>query len=263
MPAFNKADLDACYINLAHRQDRREHMERELARVGIKAERFDAFKPEQWPFPDRVKVMQARTPGAIGCYHSQITVIARALSSGRNILVMEDDVLFCDDLDDRLRYVEEFLPRVDPQWDVFSLGACFHVPAEWHKNDELGRDVESTAVARIKRVYGSWFTWAYVVRAESAEKVLKALDSNLEQSWGIDHNFITLADKLRVYCFVPGMTFQIDGQSDIGQGITKFSDFYKHPTLGPYIFQKRMDQFDAARYDWTRGGAHAVTRRPR
>ena len=255
MPKFSATNFDAAFVNLAHRQDRREHMERELARVGIQADRFEAFKPDDFPEPERVKVMRARTPGAIGCYYSQISVIARALKSGRNILVLEDDVFFCDDLPERLRYIEDYLPTVDPEWDVFSLGGCFHAPPDtrgWHKDDHLGREFDRTRIPRIMRVYGSWFTFAYFVRAESAQRVLAALDSNLEQSWGIDHNFITLGDKLRCYCFVPGCAFQIDGKSDIGDGNTIFSGFY---ALGPHVFKKTMGEFDPNRHDWARGNA--------
>ena len=40
------------YINLEHRTDRREHVEKELDKIGIKATRFNAIK---------------MTNGAIGC----------------------------------------------------------------------------------------------------------------------------------------------------------------------------------------------------
>jgi len=86
------------------------------------------------------------------------------------------------------------------------------------------------------------------VRAESAQRVIDLLEGNLAQSWGIDHNFITLGDKIRAYAFVPGMTFQRDGQSNIGTGMTLFSHFTK---MGPYVWQPRsMHDFDPDKFNW-------------
>jgi GR25 family glycosyltransferase involved in LPS biosynthesis len=252
MPRFDWQNTDLFYVNLDNRQDRDLHMQRELALAGLSATRFNAVRPDAWVGPEhKVHAMRRRTPGAIGCHLSQMMVIRKAVESGRNVCVMEDDLLFALDIHDRLKYVEDHLDALDPNWQVFSLGACFHIPAEWHKNDHLRRDVEPTSDPHILRIYGSWFTWAYVVRAEAASDVLYHLYDNMQHSWGIDHNFILLGDKLRNYCFVPGMTFQIDGRSSIGSGMTMFSEFMK---LGPWVFTKRMSDFDPVGFDWT-GGA--------
>lgn len=255
MPRFNWADTDVRYINLAHRTDRDELMRAELDRVGIVAERFEAMTPDAYQGDERkVATMRARTPGAIGCCISQMNLIALAVYLPQNVCILEDDVIFCDDFNERMRYIEDRIDAIDPEWDVFSFGACFHLPGDdrqWHLSDHLGRDFDHTSDPRIKRVYGSWFTYAYVVRAESAKKVLDLLDENCHRSFGIDHNFILLGDRVRAYCFVPGIAFQRDGQSDIGNGITHFSHFRR---LGPYVFQPRMAEFDPVTFDWTYHG---------
>jgi GR25 family glycosyltransferase involved in LPS biosynthesis len=101
--------LDDChiaYINLAHRKDRREHMEKELGRVGIKAERFEAIStkgPEWNRYPYRV--MFNRTRGAIGCALSQMAVMEKAYELGRSCIVLEDDLIFATDCLKRFEYI--------------------------------------------------------------------------------------------------------------------------------------------------------------
>src|SRR3990167_4472585 len=164
-------------------------MEREPARVGAEAERFPALRPDAYDGPpDRIAAMLARPQrGAIGCWLSQRAVLMLGLELGgeRDVLVLEDDVEFCDDLGERIDYCYDRLLVVDPEWDVLSLGACFHVPAVWHAADAIRRDAEPTLDPRIVRVSGSWFTWAWIVRRGSLERVVSVLDEGLAVSWGV------------------------------------------------------------------------------
>ena len=239
---------DAYFVNLAQRPDRRVLCEAELARVGLPAERFEAMTADDYRgTPQGLAAMLARPQrGAIGCWLSQRAVLQRGIDANRSVLVLEDDVMFCDDLRERMRYVERVLPAIDQEWDVLSLGGCFHVPGIWHKKT-LDRDVQVTSDPRILRLYGSWFTWAYLVRRESLAKVADLLDWILPHSHGIDHSFILLADRVRSYCFVPGCSKQRDGKSNIGSGDTIFSSF---SMLGPYWFQPRAEDFDPGAFDW-------------
>lgn len=80
-------------INLPERVDRRRETEAELERVGIKHARFFAAKrpADRGPF---------RTIGEHGCFLSHVAVLKEALKA-RNILVMEDDVMFARSLRQR------------------------------------------------------------------------------------------------------------------------------------------------------------------
>ena len=53
----------AFYINLEHRKDRKEHVEEQLSKVGINANRFNAIKMEN---------------GAIGCSMSHLKILQDA-----------------------------------------------------------------------------------------------------------------------------------------------------------------------------------------
>lgn len=236
----------AAFVNLDSRPDRHEHMAAELERVEIEAVRRRGLLPDEWRGdPERVATMLAQTPGALGCWMAQTAVMDEALSLGKHALVLEDDLVFCDDFGERMEVIDAFL--AERAWDVFWLGGTFHVnPAVWHA-ETLGRDIVLTDYPRIVRTYGAFSTHAYFVRCGSIPKILDMLNAELERSVGIDTSFIALQPSLNCYAFAPGCVKQRDDRSNIGDGITYFSNFSK---LGPHWFQPRMEDFDPAAYDW-------------
>jgi len=69
--------MDAYYINLDHRLDRREEMEHELTALNLSAIRFPAF---------------AHPYGPIGCMQSHLAVLREARERGLpRVLIFEDD----------------------------------------------------------------------------------------------------------------------------------------------------------------------------
>ncbi len=64
---------------------------------------------------------------------------------------------------------------------------------------------------------------------------------------GIDWAFIQLQPQLYAYAFVPGSVIQYDNKSNIGSGMTIFSNFKK---LGPYWFQDELRGFLPDKFNW-------------
>lgn len=257
--------LDDChiaYINLAHRTDRRAHMETELARVGLKAERYEGIKTKGSEWNRRpYQIMFNRTPGAIGCFLSQMGVMLDAGEKEKHAMVLEDDLLFGSDTVKRLEYIAAFLSKgID--WDVIFLGGTVHIPAYWHTGMnrdlldcrcEIKRDAVCTGDPRMLRVFGAFSTHAYIVRKESIPKVTYFLNSVCHEAMGIDWAFIKLGPLLNCFMFVPGIVKQMDNESDIGQGITRFSGFAKlngSIENSRYWWQDRMEDFDPTTFDW-------------
>lgn len=233
----------ASYVNLDHRRDRLILMLQSLQRAGIRAVRTRGLRPQEVKVdPARVARMKARTPGAIGCHFAQVKIMEEAFKMGRHAFVMEDDLIICSDFHERMAIISEFC--AGHPWDIIWLGGTFHTnPPYWHQD----QDAELTDHPRMVRTYGAFCTYAYIVRYESIQKVLKLLDEELDNTIGIDYSMIQFQKKLFTYAFVPGCITQYDNQSDIGKGITKFSGFAK---LGPYWFQQKMTEFDPTTYDW-------------
>jgi glycosyl transferase family 25 len=99
------------YINLASRTDRKEHVEQQLAKIGIPStsiQRFDAIRP-------------ANGNGAIGCTMSHMRCLQKAKEEGwEHLCIVEDDIEF---LDPNLfvKQMNQFL-EIHPVWDVVLLG---------------------------------------------------------------------------------------------------------------------------------------------
>lgn len=247
-------DLDWYYVNLAERTDRDLHVRKEFQRHSIKATRFEAFTPDEWPGkPEQIEGMK-RTPGAIGCYQSQMHLIRLAQGSERVVVVCEDDVIFCVDLGKRLQYISDNLTW---DWDIFYLGATFHTGSNgWFSKPEclewnyLGNDVALTSDPHILRCPGIWGTYAYLVNPKNAKKVCQLFAKNIYRARGIDHLAILLGPQLNTFCFVPGCASQYDNLSNIGGKGKRWTYFSNFNNLGPYVFTKYMKDFDPTTYDW-------------
>lgn len=240
------------FVNLDQRKDRLGRMEKTLKKVGIQAIRTPGILPLEYKGDwRRVETMRRRTPGAIGCYFSQLKIIKEALRQEKHAFVMEDDLIFCDDFQKRLLIMEQWASNND--WDIFWMGATFHVnPPYWHKLD-IGRDAELTSDPRIMKTYGAFSTHAYLINRDSIEKILAMLDVELDKTIGIDYSFIQMQPYLCTFSFVPGCIIQYDNQSNIGRGHTIFSNFRKlNGTVenSAYWFQPRMEDFNPTTFDW-------------
>lgn len=96
-------------INLKLRADRRAEIDAQLRRIGLSLDGprvtvFEASKPtEPGGFP---------TPGARGCFTSHLAVLREARDKGlASVLILEDDLNFCDDLVARFAGVAAGLDR--------------------------------------------------------------------------------------------------------------------------------------------------------
>lgn len=257
-------DYYASFVNLPHRLDRLNHMEKELSRIGLEAVRQRGMYLNEFP-GDRTRVhrMLTRTPGAVGCHASQVAVMERALELGKTAFVMEDDLIFCSDFQKRMEYIDNWTKT--HSWDVIWLGASFHVkPPYWHRKTgsqnsvdncsaSLGYDAKVTDDPRMVRTYGAFATFAYLVNYTSIEKILRLLNQHLPESIGIDWLFIKIQPELECFSFVPGCVMQMDNQSDIGQGMTIWSGFLKlngTKENSAYVFQDKMEDFDPLTFEW-------------
>lgn len=255
-----RTDLYSAFVNLDSRPDRLDHMLKSLADAQITAKRQRGILPHEVEGP-QYETMRRRTPGAIGCHVAQVRVMQAALKEGKSALVMEDDLIFCPDIHERLDYISAWTET--HEWDVVWLGASFHVPAFWHPvgiskmppncSANRGWDCERTDDPRMMRTYGAFCTFAYIVNLNSIQKILDLFDRHLHESIGIDWLFIKLQPQLNCFSFVPGCVKQMDGQSNIGTGITRWSGFLKlNGTYenSAYVYQDKMNDFNPTAFAW-------------
>ena len=117
------------FINLDRVPERRAHMEREFAKVGLEAERFPAVDALHIEDYDNVRYV----PGAgvrweivksqIGVFESHRRIWQMVVAQGLDMAaVFEDDMYFLPDLTELLDLLEESAPR----FDVVKVDSAFY-----------------------------------------------------------------------------------------------------------------------------------------
>lgn len=247
------------YVNLPHRTDRLQHIQSELERIGLKAEKTNGIYPHEFDVNDsRHQTMRNRTVGAIGCYTSQLNIMKKAFSLNKHAFVMEDDIVLASDFWKRMEYISNW--SLSNPFAVFWLGGTFHVGGNrgpyWHTNT-IGRDIELTNDSRIVKCYGAFSTHCYIVHRDYLEQVIKRLEEFMPQSIGIDYSFIKHVEPfLPTYAFVPGTAKQIDNISDQVPGKNNITEFSKFANLNgtiensAYWWQDKMEDFDPTQFYW-------------
>jgi GR25 family glycosyltransferase involved in LPS biosynthesis len=252
---FNWRDSYISFLNLDCRPDRLSHMTQQFEKSGIKATRTRGKLPNEFDRNDpRFQVQWRRTPGSIGCMMGQMDIMVEAYKQGRSAMIFEDDCCLCSDFSDRLDYFQSFLNTKDG-WSVGWLGGTIHInPPFWRtgRNPDLvgynlGKDAEPTDDPRIIKCYSAFSTYAYLIAYEKIPEVIRLLEEVMPISMGIDWSFIKLGEQLDSYMYLPGCVKQMDGPSNIGNGMSIFSGFAR---LGDYWFQDRAENFDPKTIQW-------------
>ena len=102
------------YINLKHRTDRNTHILKEPPGLKVEKNKIRRFEGNYTPFN-----------GHLGCALSYIDIINRAIIKNlNNILVLEDESFFIDDINFIDATIEYFLKIAD-KWHVFFTWRSF------------------------------------------------------------------------------------------------------------------------------------------
>jgi len=192
--AHNTIDA-VVYINLAERNDRKLHIEKELEKLsGIykTKERIDAVKHEV---------------GAKGCALSHIKALKRAKTKGwKNVLIVEDDLTFNEDNASLLiAYVTQ-----SRDFDVLLIAGNIKSSS---KKETLGLakalKVQTTACYLARAHY-------YDILIENFVESNKNLKSKQKQkTWAIDKNWFKLQGRDNWLLFEPTLARQRPDYSDI------------------------------------------------
>lgn len=190
------------YINLKHRKDRNTHILKELTRLNVDKDKIVRIEGNFIPFN-----------GHLGCVMSHINAIDYAINNNlNNILILEDDCYFIDNVNFLNSTIEYFLKIVNP-WNVFLLGGYFE-------------KTQKTNYSYINRVIKGWRSHSYALH-KSYFKILKENflyscemlhkhNTHFDgEKYVLDHNWWSLQKKDLWYASNILLTAQIDGYSDI------------------------------------------------
>ena len=192
------------YINLEHRTDRKEHVEKELLNIGLKeVQRFNAIKMEN---------------GAIGCSMSHLRILQNAQKNNLDhILIVEDDISF---LDPELfkNQLNKFFETHKNNWDVVLLAGNNMPP---YKN------IDDTCI----QVSRCQTTTGYIVNGHYIKTLLQNVKIGLTHlinkptehaKYAIDKYWFILQQLYKWYLIVPLTVVQREDYSDIEKRVTNF-----------------------------------------
>lgn len=193
------------YINLLQRKDRKKNILRELKKVSVDPNKVF-----------RIEGLFDELNGSRGCVYSHMRALEVAIHKGwKNVLILEDDCIFIQDLFGINSYIEEFLYAFKNDWDVFFLGTTVkYFKTTFHNN--------------YFKVQFSMRAHAYVVNGHYLSKLKQhyaSTFSSLQQDLffisslhkALDRQWVDLQLKDRWYC----------GKKPIVEQIASFSDIEK------------------------------------
>ena len=192
------------YINLEHRIDRKEHVEKELLNIGLKeVQRFNAIKMEN---------------GAIGCSMSHLRILQDAQKNNLDhILIVEDDISF---LDPELfkNQLNSFFETHKNNWDVVLLAG---------NNMPPYKIIDDTCI----QVSRCQTTTGYIVNGHYIKTLLQNVKIGLTHlinkptehaKYAIDKYWFILQQLYKWYLIVPLTVVQREDYSDIEKRVTNF-----------------------------------------
>jgi len=179
-------------INLDKRLDRWNEAQEQFNKHNLKVERFPAIlgNPEN--------ISTKIIPGHVGCVLSHYNIVKKADESGINqILILEDDVVFCEDLQEKF---EQFIKQVPEDWDMLYFGGN-------HNGEPLEKVTEN-----VYKIHKTYTTHAYAIRKPVYKVVLKMFP---KLQFEVDVMYSILQNSFNCYVFRPHLAWQQDGYSDI------------------------------------------------
>lgn len=205
------------YINLDHREDRREIMKKFFEKSQIPTEkivRFSAIK---------------RSHGALGCLESHMEVLKLANKENwKNILILEDDLEWTKNFEDNYSKLEELIKL--PNWDVIML-------AGWYYEHNLPRILKAnnTGAYLVNKRYNDTLLKN---RQASFDKLSRVFGFNTDK-YNADVSWHDLMQRDNWYGLNPCICYQVDGFSDIAKTVIESSKI-----IGVYDPKVRKDVYN-------------------
>lgn len=201
-------------INLKSRPDRLQDFLIRLANANMTGVSvFNAIdgricKPPAW---------WSVSEGAWGCLMSHLRLAQDALQMGlKNYLVLEDDVIFCEDFYSKLETFMDSMEQYRDDWDMIYLGGQHYnntVPFRVNKHVVKGVNINRTHAMAVNAKFMVKFCQHLIHAPDYIEKAL----SPRKYYMHIDHQLGELHPFINVFAPTKFICGQAAGTSDIGQ----------------------------------------------
>lgn len=195
------------YINLDHRTDRRESIEKTLTEAELPAERYPAIKNE--------------VCGAIGCSYSHCYVLEKFLKTDKEYcIVLEDDFVFNDPDDAHFRIKQ--LLRCSEMWDLVMLAGNV-VKTEPSKQPYLRRvvNVQTTSGYIVKRSFVPTLLKNYW-EGLALQEIHMETNTTPNPAYCLDIYWKLLQPVSKWFICEPKLGYQMDSYSDIEKRVVDY-----------------------------------------
>jgi GR25 family glycosyltransferase involved in LPS biosynthesis len=198
-------------ISLKRNEERREAVSREFFKFGIhNVTFFDAVDKRDLIVPELSEKLELDgnlASGILGCMLSHVALIKKAKELGlKEICIFEDDIIFCDDFNRRIAYLES----LNLDFDMITLGGHFTKPHKPLTPNDI--DAIKTNADHIYRVMHQGGTYAYIIN----ENVYDFIIRNCTYNYGMDQFYSDhVYSRFNCYAFVPFLVSCAQTVSDI------------------------------------------------
>jgi len=150
--------------------------------------------------------------GAVGCYLSHLSIYKKLVNSNYKYgIIFEDD---SEMIEDFYNNIIDGLNKIPDNWDIFLLG---HICIKCDINSEY------------TKVHRFWGTHSYIIKKESAAKLLKYLDKPLSKQIDADMSLLVKRGIINIYALnkslaMQSTNFYSDIQSDVIESDEAFNE---------------------------------------
>jgi GR25 family glycosyltransferase involved in LPS biosynthesis len=136
--------------------------------------------------------------GQVGCLISHLEILKLAQKNNYNsILVLEDDVAFSDDFEQKVKNLYENFPK---EWDMFYLsGSLVKEGEKFNYYSEL---------------ISTHTTHSYAVNSSAYKILIKLLETNMFIK-PVDSCYVSIQESIKSFIAMPFLAYQESGFSDI------------------------------------------------
>lgn len=197
------------YINLDRSVERNRLAQEEFKKHGLHVDRVSGVDGKT------LKPTGNITPGEMGCSLSHSGILKNMVENNwKRILVLEDDVVFIDNLQ---TYFKESLGLIPDDWDMLYFGGN-------HLNPPVA---VNKAISRITR---SYTTSHYGINLGTAKAAIDRIEKFNAQ---VDVVYSEFHTGTKTYTFHPPIAWQRPGISDIHNAFTDYTSFMKPKNTKP------------------------------
>lgn len=198
-----------CVINLDRRPDRYESFNKEMSRFKIEnIERFSAIDGKNFISENKPTKLLA---GEIGVLQSHLEIIKKAKNDSlKNILILEDDVYFTDEI----LKIEEYMSLIPKDWDFIYFGGNHLYGQPPQLINEKIIKLNYTVALHCVAINNTMFDVIDVILPKMQKQV--------------DAYYADLHKTFNAYCFYPSMAKQSAGFSDIQNRNVDYTNFFNN-----------------------------------